>query len=150
MSDKRISAPSVQAFTIFVVLQPYISGHCDFYRLVVEIALLFERATGFLCGSHTLEQEKCTMQRVHFRGSIIKLIFIQTSLVAQTVKASAYNAGDLRLVPGSGRSPGEGCATCSSSLCLEESHRWRSLVGYNPWGRNESDTTERLHFTVFI
>ena len=22
----------------------------------------------------------------------------------------------------------------------------RSLVGYNPWGREESDTTERLHF----
>ena len=22
----------------------------------------------------------------------------------------------------------------------------RSLVGYSPWGRKESDTTERLHF----
>ena len=27
-----------------------------------------------------------------------------------------------------------------------ESHRWRSLVGYSPWGREESDTTEQLHF----
>ena len=27
-----------------------------------------------------------------------------------------------------------------------KSHRWRSLVGYSPWGRTESDTTERLHF----
>ena len=26
------------------------------------------------------------------------------------------------------------------------SHRWRSLVGCSPWGREESDTTERLHF----
>ena len=25
--------------------------------------------------------------------------------------------------------------------------RWRSLVGYHLWGRKESDTTERLHFT---
>ena len=25
-------------------------------------------------------------------------------------------------------------------------HGWRSLVGYNPWGRKESDTTELLHF----
>ena len=25
-------------------------------------------------------------------------------------------------------------------------HRWRSLVGYSPWGHEESDTTERLHF----
>ena len=23
-----------------------------------------------------------------------------------------------------------------------KSHGWRSLVGYNPWGRKESDTTE--------
>ena len=27
-----------------------------------------------------------------------------------------------------------------------KSHGWRSLVGYSPWGRYESDTTERLHF----
>ena len=28
-----------------------------------------------------------------------------------------------------------------------ESQGWRSLVGYSPWGRKESDTTEQLHFT---
>ena len=27
-----------------------------------------------------------------------------------------------------------------------ESHGWRSLVGCSPWGYEESDTTERLHF----
>ena len=27
-----------------------------------------------------------------------------------------------------------------------KSHGWRSLVGCSPWGRYESDTTERLHF----
>src|SRR5574340_437432 len=27
-----------------------------------------------------------------------------------------------------------------------KSHRWRSLVGCSPWGREELDTTERLHF----
>ena len=26
-----------------------------------------------------------------------------------------------------------------------KSHGWRSLVGCSPWGRKESDTTERLH-----
>ena len=25
-------------------------------------------------------------------------------------------------------------------------HGWKSLVGCSPWGRRESDTTERLHF----
>ena len=28
-----------------------------------------------------------------------------------------------------------------------KSHGRRNLVGYNPWGRKESDTTERLPFT---
>ena len=28
----------------------------------------------------------------------------------------------------------------------EESHGWRSLVGFSPWGREESDKTEQLHF----
>ena len=29
----------------------------------------------------------------------------------------------------------------------EESHGWKSLVGYSPLGRKESDTTEPAHFT---
>ena len=28
-----------------------------------------------------------------------------------------------------------------------KSHGWRSLIGYSPWGRKESDATERLRFT---
>ena len=28
-------------------------------------------------------------------------------------------------------------------------HGWRSLVGYSPWGRKESDTTEWLQFLSF-
>ena len=28
-------------------------------------------------------------------------------------------------------------------------HGWRSLVGYSPWGRKESDVTERLHSTLW-
>ena len=27
-----------------------------------------------------------------------------------------------------------------------KSHGWRSLVGCSPWGREESDTTQQLHF----
>ena len=36
-------------------------------------------------------------------------------------------------------------ATHSSTLA-GKSHGWRNLVGYNPWGCKESDTTEQLHF----
>ena len=33
----------------------------------------------------------------------------------------------------------------SSTPCFGVSHGARSLVGYSPWGRKGSDTTERLH-----
>ena len=33
-----------------------------------------------------------------------------------------------------------------SSTLPGKSHGWRSLVGCSPWGSEESDTTERLHF----
>ena len=32
------------------------------------------------------------------------------------------------------------------ALLPGKSHGWRNLIGYSPWGRKESDTTERLHF----
>ena len=35
---------------------------------------------------------------------------------------------------------------CTPVLLPGKSHGWSSLVGYSPWGREESDTTERLHF----
>ena len=38
------------------------------------------------------------------------------SLVARMIKASAYNAGDPGLIPGLGRSPGEGNGNHSSFL----------------------------------
>ena len=55
-------------------------------------------------------------------------------------KESACCVGDLGLIPGSGRSPGEGNGNPLQYSCLEN-----PMVGYSPWGRKESDTTERLH-----
>ena len=66
------------------------------------------------------------------------------------VKTSFWNAGDLSLIPGLGRSPGEGKWQPTPILLLGESHGGRSLVGYSPWGRKELDTTERLHFQFLI
>ena len=60
-------------------------------------------------------------------------------------KVSPSNVGDLGLIPGSERSPGEGNGNPTPVFLPGESHGWRSLVGYSPWGHKESDTTERLH-----
>ena len=64
------------------------------------------------------------------------------------VKASASNVRDPGSIPGSGRSPGGGNGNplLSTPVFLPgESHGRRSLVGYNPRGCKESDTTEQLH-----
>ena len=46
-------------------------------------------------------------------------------------KESAYNAGDLGSIPGSGRSPGEGNGNPLQFSCLKNPHGQRSLVGYS-------------------
>ena len=51
------------------------------------------------------------------------------------------------MIPVLGRSPGEGKWQPTPVLLPGESHGGRSLVGYSPWGRKESDTIEQLHFT---
>ena len=57
-------------------------------------------------------------------------------------KESACNAGDSGLIPGSGRSPGEGHGNQPQYSYLEHPHGQKSLASYSPWGREESDTTE--------
>ena len=59
-------------------------------------------------------------------------------------KESICNAGDLGLIPGFGRFPGGRHGNPLQYSCLENPHGQRSLVGYSPRGRKESDTTERL------
>ena len=57
-------------------------------------------------------------------------------------KESTCNAGDLGLIPESGRSPGGGHGNPLQYSCLENPHGQRSLVGYSPWGLKESGMTE--------
>ena len=59
-------------------------------------------------------------------------------------KESACNEGDLGLIPGLGRFPGESMAIHSSILA------WRIPMtnkpgSYGPWGHKELDMTERLN-----
>ena len=54
------------------------------------------------------------------------------------------------MIPGLGRSPGEGNGNPL------QPHAWRiprtkeSLAGYSPWGRKESDMTERLTLSLCL
>ena len=63
------------------------------------------------------------------------------------VKNPLANAGDKGLIPGSGRSPEEKNGNPLQYSSLENSMDSRSLAGYSPWGRKESNTTEQLRLS---
>ena len=60
--------------------------------------------------------------------------------MAQMVKKSTFNAGDLGLIPGLGGGHGNPL----QHSCRENPHGQRSLAGYSLWGHKELDTTEGL------
>ena len=74
------------------------------------------------------------------------------SLVAQTshcIQAGcrqgfACSAIDPGLIPGLGRSPGEGNGYPLQYSCLKNVMDRRSLAGHSPWGHKESDVAEWL------
>ena len=71
---------------------------------------------------------------------------IGTSLVAQTVKASAYNAGDPGSIPGERRSPGEGNGNPLQYSCLEnpmDGGTWQATV------RGVAKSQTRLNNFIF-
>ena len=61
-------------------------------------------------------------------------------------KASVYNEGDPGSIPWVGKIPWRRKWQSTPVLLPGISHGQSSLVGYCPWGRKESDTTEQLHF----
>ena len=82
---------------------------------------------------------------VHFKGSISGALLI-VSLVAQMVKhLPAMRETRVRFL---GREdPLEKEMAIHCSTLAWKIPRTRSLIGYSPWGRKESDMTELLAFT---
>ena len=70
--------------------------------------------------------------------------------VVNNLPANAGVSGDASFIPGSGRSPGGGNGNPLQILLPGESHGQRSLVGYSPKGRKESDTTEHARTDTCI
>ena len=73
-------------------------------------------------------------------------------LLAQTVKASAYNAGDLGSISGLGRSPGEGNGKLFQYSCLENSMDggawWATVHGVAKSRTRLSDFTSGFSLVV--
>ena len=64
------------------------------------------------------------------------------ALVVKNPFANAEDVRDLGSIPGLERFPGGGHGNPLQYSCLENPHGERSMAGYSPWGRKESDLTE--------
>ena len=54
--------------------------------------------------------------------------------MVENMLTNAGDSGDMGLISGSGRSPGEGNGNPLHYFCLGKSHGQRRLVGYSLWG----------------
>ena len=61
-------------------------------------------------------------------------------------KESSYQCGGCRFSPWVGKIPWRMKWEPTPGFLPGNSHGQRSLAGCSPWGREELDTTERLHF----
>ena len=87
----------------------------------------------------------CTLfiAAVSTKDAKVHTSYMRVSVVAQLVKKSTCNVGDLGSIPGLGRSPGKGKGYSLQYSGLE------NCMDY-PWGCKESDTTifSRLFYKV--
>ena len=102
-------------------------------RLICPQALINRSFSGDMIGSMFMKRLPqanifcLTDTHTHTHTIIMKLIH----LVAQTVKASAYNVGDPGSIPGLGRSPGEGNGNLLQCSCLNnpmDGGAWQATV----------------------
>ena len=69
----------------------------------------------------------------HIYITMYKMGF-QGGAVVKNPPANTGDAGDVGLIPGSRRSPGEGNGNLLQCSCMKKFHGQRSLAGYSPWG----------------
>ena len=90
----------------------------------------------------------------YFSNDTVSLLsfFTRASQIALVVKNLPANVGDIRdsgLIPGSGRSSGEGNGNPLQYSCLGKSHAQGSLVHCSPWGHKELDMTACTHIFIY-
>ena len=89
---------------------------------------------------------RSTASRIYEAEDVRDLIFLSREgrdlgVAFQAPPGSQASSRGLGLTLGLGRSLGGGNGNPLQYFCLENPHEQRSLAGYSPWGRKESDLT---------
>ena len=69
--------------------------------------------------------------------TMVMLMGFPGGSVVKNLPAIAGELRNMGLIPGWGRSPGEGNGNTLQYSCLKKSHGQKSLAGYSPWGCKE-------------
>ena len=80
---------------------------------------------------------------MHEKHKSMKSHYIYTQLFKHCI---CLQCGRPRFNPWVGKIPWRRVWQSTPVFLPGKSHGQRTLAGYSPWGRKESDTTERLHF----
>ena len=107
---------------------------CPFVNLLTYLLLWEPKVQKWIAGGDGEECELWIWQLVRVCGGFPS---------GSDGKEAICNAGDLGLIPGMGRSWRRAWQP-TPVLLLENSYGERSLVGYSPWCRKDSDMTEWL------
>ena len=128
-------------------------GHCWVFQICWHIECSTLTASSFGHGlsffgeiQHSLV-DGCPAVSCNFgvlAGENERTSFYSASWWCPDDKESTCIMGKLDSIPGLGRPPGGGHGKWFQYSCLENPHGQRSLVGYSPWGRTDSDTSEWL------
>ena len=131
----------METVTDFIFLGSKITGDCDCSQEIKRHLLLGTKALTNL-DSILKSRDISLPRKVHIVNNTYDFpsSHVQSFLGGSDGKASACSVGDQGSIPGSGR------AQPTPVFLPGESNRQKSLVGYSPRGRKESDMTERLHF----
>ena len=143
--------------SIFLILCVCFPMHVFiFCFLIFQVFLCYAMCSRVLLYYYSIRSSQTRDQQIFCKWSNSKhSIFLKPQcsplllLHSVAVVVPPANAGDVRdmgSIPGSRRSPGGEHGNSLQYCWCGESHAQRSLVGYDPKGRKESDTTEATQY----
>ena len=120
----------------------------DFFNIMHGLKLSVLQSVGSQRVGHDWATELSSTEHLENVGSMSSVGFPDVDMLPYTIfktpPANAQDTRDMGSIPGSGRSPWSRKWLLIPMFLPGKFHGQRSLAGYCPWGRKESDTAKQL------